>query len=149
MQDRPTAEELLAAVQVFLEQEVVPELTGRTQFLARVAARAVSIVRRELNEEEEALRREWRRLIELYPDTPREVASLAELRRTVRELNERLCEEIRNGPSTDEVRTQALWQHLWHTVTDKLRVSNPVLLQRLEAERTVGQGNWALKPNDG
>lgn len=140
MQDRPTADELLAAVQAFLESDVLPELRGRKQFLARVAANVLAIVRREFAEEEEALRSEWQRLAELYPSAGPEPRTLGELRRAVRALTQALCEEIRTAPRLDNPRAQSLWQHVWRTVNDKLRISNPSLLQRLETEGTPVQG---------
>ena len=48
MNDRPTAEELLRAVERFLEREVVPRLDGVPKFHARVAANVVAMVAREI-----------------------------------------------------------------------------------------------------
>ncbi len=48
MQDRPTIDELLDAVEIFLRETAVDRLEGQPKFHARVAANAVSIVRREL-----------------------------------------------------------------------------------------------------
>jgi aminoglycoside phosphotransferase (APT) family kinase protein len=45
---RPTNDELLEAVEEFLRDEVLPGTQGRLSFLARVAANAVAISRREL-----------------------------------------------------------------------------------------------------
>ena len=45
---RPTNDELLEAVEEFLRDEVLPGTDGRLSFLARVAANAVAISRREL-----------------------------------------------------------------------------------------------------
>ncbi len=55
MQDRPTYDELLAAVERFLSQEIVPNTEGARRFHARVAANVLGIVRRELEREEEQL----------------------------------------------------------------------------------------------
>ena len=41
MQDRPTYDELLAAVERFLSQEIVPNTEGARRFHARVAPNAV------------------------------------------------------------------------------------------------------------
>ncbi|MCH7630069.1 MAG: hypothetical protein IH997_15375 [Proteobacteria bacterium] len=59
MQDRPTYDELLAAVEQFLDTEIVPNVPGSRGFHARVAANAIRIVRRELSNEEERLAAEW------------------------------------------------------------------------------------------
>jgi len=45
---RPTAEELAAAVEEFLRQEVMPAVDGRLQFQTLVAANALAIIGREL-----------------------------------------------------------------------------------------------------
>ena len=45
---RPTAEELVAAVRGFLEQEVAGQLTGATAFNLRIAVNVLAIVEREL-----------------------------------------------------------------------------------------------------
>ncbi len=130
MQDRPTASELLTAVQRFLEEEVVPALSGRTQFLARVAANAVGIVRREIELEEDNLRREWERLAALYSDCDAPPQNTAELRQLVRAYTERLCEEIRNGGPSSPERRKAIHDHVRETVADKLRISDPRFLGR-------------------
>ena len=59
MQDRPTIDELLAAVEYFLDTEIVPNVPGARGFHGRVAANAIRIVRRELEREDEALAAEW------------------------------------------------------------------------------------------
>ncbi len=46
--DRPTAEELLDAARSALGDDVLPQLSGRTAFQARVSMRALGIVKREL-----------------------------------------------------------------------------------------------------
>ena len=65
MQDRPTHDELLAAVERFLDDEIVAKSEGARRFHGRVAANVVRIVRRELEHEEEQLAREWASLQEL------------------------------------------------------------------------------------
>ncbi len=59
MQDRPTIDELLAAVENFLDTEIVPNVPGATGFHGRVAANAIRIVRRELEREDAQLAAEW------------------------------------------------------------------------------------------
>jgi hypothetical protein len=48
LHNRPTAAELVAAVEEFLRHEVMTATEGRLQFQARVAANALAIVGREL-----------------------------------------------------------------------------------------------------
>jgi hypothetical protein len=51
MTDRPSSRELLSAVERFLDEDLVPDLKGRRQFLARVAANALRLVAREMGDE--------------------------------------------------------------------------------------------------
>ena len=65
MNDQPSAEELLRAVERFLEHEVVPRLEGVPKFHARVAANVVAMVAREIETADAHERGEWLRLGEL------------------------------------------------------------------------------------
>ena len=56
MQDRPTAVELLDALATYLEEEVGPELEGPLVYRTRVAMNLLTVVRRELSDEEAVLR---------------------------------------------------------------------------------------------
>ena len=53
--DRPTKQELLAAVRSFLEKDLLPELEGVRRFHARVSINALGIVLRELELSRERL----------------------------------------------------------------------------------------------
>ncbi len=55
MQDRPTFDELLAAVEGFLDDQVVARSEGALRYQGRVAANVIRIVRRELQLEDEGL----------------------------------------------------------------------------------------------
>ncbi len=127
MQDRPTYDELLAAVEYFLDTEIVPNVPGARGFHARVAANAIRIVRRELEMEDEQLAAEWEGLDGLLGAEPRPEGRAA-LRSTLRDRNEKLCQAIRNGTAEDT----EVFAHVKRTVRDKLRVSDPELLTRSE-----------------
>ncbi|MGH2898436.1 MAG: DUF6285 domain-containing protein, partial [Solirubrobacteraceae bacterium] len=58
MQDRPNAEELLAAIANSLEQEVMPALSGALEYRVRVAVNLARILERELRLGPAALARE-------------------------------------------------------------------------------------------
>lgn len=111
MQDRPTVDELLDAVEIFLRETVVQSLEGQPKFHARVAANAVAIVRREL---------------EL--DTAGEQAEVARLQTILESegdraaLNEALASDLRDG---DIVNAEPVLAHLRQTALEKLAVSNP------------------------
>jgi hypothetical protein len=128
MQDRPTVDELLGAVERFLRDEIVPATDGRQQFLARVAANAVGLVTRELASEAEHASREWRGLdgllgVEAMPGDRRTLAE------RVRARNEALVERIRAGDFDDGDGREALLRHVRDTVRDKLEVTNRAYLE--------------------
>ena len=124
MQDRPSYDELLGAIEGFLDNEIVPNVPGSRGFHARVAANAIRTIRRELKSQEDDLREEWAGLDTLLgpeplPDT------LAGVRDGLRARTEALCARIQTGDSIESVR-----QHVRVTVENKLRVTNPDLLLR-------------------
>ncbi|MCH7484330.1 MAG: hypothetical protein IIA90_04180 [Chloroflexi bacterium] len=129
MQDRPSYDELLAAVEHFLDTEIVPNVPGSRGFHARVAANAIRIVRRELSNDEEQLAAEWSGLdAVLGPAEP--PAGREELRSALRERNEALSTLIRGGDADDGETARKVFEHVQRTVRDKLTVTDPALLER-------------------
>jgi len=126
MNDRPSARELLAAVERFLEESVVPALEGPARFHARVAANVVRIVARELETEELHLEREWDGLSVLLgsvdEEPPRDRAALRE---SILARNQELVRRIRSGDGDAGAWRAALLEHLTRTVADKLDVAQP------------------------
>jgi len=132
MTDRPTAAELVEAVRLFLEGDLLPTLTdARLRFQTLIAANVLAIVSRELPTEENLLREEWQLLAEVLGTVAPEPASLAGLREAVREANVRLCERIRAGEFDEPGRFHALARQLRRTVVRKLEVANPRYLDRV------------------
>lgn len=131
MQDRPTIDELLAAVEYFLDTEIVPNVPGARGFHGRVAANAIRIVRRELEREDEALAAEWASLDALLgPATP--PIGRAALRTALRERNEAFCAQIREGHADDGEFAASVQEHVREVVREKLRATDPELLSRSE-----------------
>jgi len=124
MQDRPTYDELLAAIERFLDEEIVPNTPGSRGFHARVAANAVRTIRRELEAEDDQLTAEWAGLDALLGagDRPPE---RAQLRAEIAERNAALSERVRRGEADAGPFAEQVRQHLRTTVRDKLHVSNP------------------------
>jgi hypothetical protein len=123
--DQPTAEALLRAVERFLERDVVPRLDGVPKFHARVAANVVAMVARELELEDAQLAGEWQRLGGLL----REDAAFPDAREARRAgllaRNEELVRRIREGEADAGPWRAALLEHLRLTVGDKLAVARP------------------------
>jgi hypothetical protein len=114
-QDRPTAEELLAAVIDFLREEATPALDRaepRLGFQMRVAANSLAILGREWRLGPAADAREKERLVALLGHDG-----------TLDDLNRELARQLRTG-DRDE-RDQALMAHLEATIADKIAIANP------------------------
>ncbi len=120
MNDRPSAEELLAVVERFLREDVVPALEGPRRFHARVAANVLSIVAREVARGDADLSDEWQGLAALLERNP---APPADLPGAVREANEELLRRIRGGEADAGPFREALLAHLRRVVDAKLAVS--------------------------
>jgi hypothetical protein len=124
MQDRPTYDELLAALERFLNEEIVAHAEGAQRFHARVAANTVRILRRELEQAEEQLDREWTGLAALLGAATRP-ATLRALREATGTRTAALCERIRAGDADGGPFRDAVLAHVRQTVRDKLLVTNP------------------------
>jgi hypothetical protein len=129
MQDRPTYDELLAAVEHFLDTEIVPNVPGARGFHARVASNAIRIVRRELEMEDGQLAAEWAGLDVLLGEVQRP-ESRAALRTELRSRNDALCARIRAGDADEGSFAEDVHTHTRAVITEKLRVTNPDLLAR-------------------
>lgn len=129
MQDRPTADELLAALERFLDEEIVPNTPGSRGFHARVAANSVRILRRELENEPEALAAEWAGLDTVLGPRPMP-DRVSDLRAELIARNTDLAEFIRSGGADSGEKRDLVFAHVRRTIAAKLTVSNPDLLAR-------------------
>ena len=112
MMDQPSMRELVEAVRDFLEQKAMPELDGHTAFHARVAANALSIVIRELEQGPQSAKDELERLRKLLGYDG-----------TLEEMNRDLCKRIRDGAFTPD--TPGLAEHLTITTREKVAIDQP------------------------
>jgi len=129
MQDRPSARELLEAVERFLERDVVGALEGPKQFHARVAANVMRILARELELGPRFLRAEWQRLEDVLGPTaaPESESARAD---TVRVRTRELCERIRRGDADADPWRARVLAHVRRTVEEKLAIVKPGMLKR-------------------
>ncbi len=111
-QDRPSAAELLASVREFLENDVMPALSGRVAFHTRVAVNALGMVERECTSAAGYDRDERAR-----------AAALLGHDGDTRTLEREVAAGIRNG--TFAFDDPAVVAHVRATVRDKLRIANP------------------------
>jgi hypothetical protein len=139
MNDRPTAAELIAAARQYLEADLIPALTDpRLRFQTLIAANVLLIVERELHVEEEHLLKEWQWLAELLKLNGPAPQRLNALSQRVREANEQLCRQIREGAFDEPSRFLVLAGQLRQLVERKLEVANPRFLASLQSERLTG-----------
>jgi hypothetical protein len=132
MHDRPTADELLRAVEVLLDEQLVPALEGARKYNARVAANVVRIVRRELQHEERQLDSEWRGLDHILGPAPRPT-TLAALKAQLVERNRELADRIREGDADAGPFRDLVLAHVRDTVHAKLEVADPAWLRESDA----------------
>ncbi len=104
---------LLAAVGDFLRHDARAVLTGRVRFHSVVAANALDIVRRDVQQGEAARAREQMRAAEL----------LGQKEKPLEVLNPLLCAKIDGGEIT--LATKGFARHLWLTVLDRLAIEQP------------------------
>jgi len=112
MMDQPSMRELVEAVRDFIEQKAMPELKGHTAFHARVAANALSIVSRELEQGPHSAVGERERLRMLLGRDG-----------TLEDLNRELCKRIRASDFT--LATPGLADHLTITTREKVAIDQP------------------------
>ena len=110
--DQPTAIELVTAVREFIEKHAIPQLQGHTAFHARVAANALAIVARELEQGGLSNAAELERLKRLLG-----------IDGTLRELNEELCRRVRSDSIPLDDPTLAA--HLTQTTLAKVAIDQP------------------------
>jgi hypothetical protein len=123
MNDRPSARELIDAVRLYLEKELLPSLTdARQRYQALIAANVLSIAGRELDAEgaTDAEERGW-------------LAALLGEAGDVRDLNQKLCEQIRHGAFDDPRRFAEAAAVVRRVVVRKLEIANPRYLQSVSA----------------
>ena len=125
MNDEPVAEELLRAVERFLEHDVVPKLDGVAKFHARVAANVVAVVAREIETADAHERGEWDRLGELLESAESLPPGREARREGLRQRNSALVARIRAGLGDAGPERAALLRHLRQTTADKLEVARP------------------------
>jgi len=123
--DRPTAEELLGALERFLREQVVPVLDGPRRFHARVAANVAGIVAREIARGDADLRAEWAGLAGLLGREGPAPPDAGALRAAVEDANRELVRRIRAGAADAGPWRADVIAHLKQTVAAKLAVSLP------------------------
>ncbi|MBN2284754.1 MAG: hypothetical protein JXO48_12775 [Deltaproteobacteria bacterium] len=109
---RPTTDELLEAVQEFLEKRIIKVLDSHRAFHTRVAVNVLALVRRELQLGPLLSSQEHERLRTLLGTDG-----------SIAELNEELCRRLRD--KSMDYRDGVLFHHLYETTTGQVSIDNP------------------------
>lgn len=111
--DRPTAVEILQAIDGFLQDKVAPQLDAHSQFHLKVTRNLLGLLQREWEQRDVFCGDELQRLQALLDNDSDDLET----------LNHELCEAIRTG--TLGMDNPALKQHLQATARAKLAIDNP------------------------
>ena len=112
MMDQPAAIEIITAVKEFIEKHAMPQLAGHTAFHARVAANALAVVIRELEQGPAAGYDEAARLRHLLNRDG-----------SLDSLNRELCRRLRENEMP--IDNPALIEHLRLTTLAKVAIDQP------------------------
>lgn len=125
MQDRPSAKDLLSAVQRFINETAAPQLSGHAAFHARVAGNVLDILAREMALAPGFQKSEKARLESLLGESG-----------SLTDLNRLLCDKIAAGEM--DLATPQLKEHLIKTTMGKLAIDQP----RYQGYKTAQASNW-------
>ncbi|PJZ48843.1 DUF6285 domain-containing protein [Leptospira saintgironsiae] len=125
MQDKPSATELLEAIQDFLMKEVLPEFRDKDllAYKTLVSWNMLGVISREIRSGEESLDKELTRLSSLlkkkteFPKTWNEKKNLTSF------WNEELRDIIRKEKKSLE--DTEYWKHIKESVIEKVEIVNP------------------------
>ncbi len=130
MVNRPSLQELLQAVQGFLEKEIAPIARNDSvlNYRTLIAVNLLKIVEREVELGTATMRAEWDRLnglegVDIPAPTP-----LEELRSGLSQRNQLLAESIRDGGYDEPAPRALLLAHLVATAREQLAIANPRFL---------------------
>lgn len=123
MQDRPTAAELLQALEAFMRDRAANARDRWERFQFQVAANSMSILRRENELEDAFMRDEWAGLDALLAPEPIPEGAPVFAARLI-ERNNELVAQIKAG-AFDGDPEPALLRHLYQTVVNKVRIASP------------------------
>jgi hypothetical protein len=125
MQDRPSADKLLAAVRAFLNETAMPQLSGQAAFHARVAGNVLDILARELALAPGFNKAEQARLESLLGESG-----------NLEALNRKFCDKIASGEMG--LADEAVKNHLTKTTMGKLAIDQP----RYQGYKTAQANEW-------
>ena len=115
--DRPTATEILSAVEGFLQDSVAPQLDAHTRFHLKVTRNLLALLQREWQQRDHFRQAELHRLQMMLDDDSQNLDA----------LNRNLCDAIQHH--TLALDNPLLQAHLKATARAKLAIDNPRYLE--------------------
>ena len=129
MQDRPTAVELLATIGEFLDQDILPEVSGGLRYRTLVALNLVSVLARELQAGDVPARREHQEMLALLGGPEPAGTSAPQdgtaLQQSLLQLNDELQRRLMAPVLPDRAFLLDARHALERAVRDKLAINKP------------------------
>ncbi|MEI1278905.1 DUF6285 domain-containing protein [Leptospira venezuelensis] len=125
MQDKPSATELLEAIQDFLMKEVLPEFRDKDllAYKTLVSWNMLGVISREIRSGEESLDKELMRLSSLLKKKSEFPKTWNEKKNLTSSWNEELRDIIRKDKKSLE--DTEYWKHIKESVIEKVEIVNP------------------------
>ncbi|TGK42433.1 DUF6285 domain-containing protein [Leptospira andrefontaineae] len=125
MQDKPSATELLEAIQDFLMKEVLPEFRDKDllAYKTLVSWNMLGVISREIRSGEESLDKELTRLSSLLKKKTELPKTWNEKKNLTSSWNEELRDIIRKEKKSLE--DTEYWKHIKESVIEKVEIVNP------------------------
>ncbi|TGM95521.1 DUF6285 domain-containing protein [Leptospira dzoumogneensis] len=125
MQDKPSATELLEAIQDFLMKEVLPEFRDKDllAYKTLVSWNMLGVISREIRSGEELLDKELTRLSSLLKKKSEFPKTWNEKKNLTSSWNEELRDIIRREKKSLE--DTEYWKHIKESVIEKVEIVNP------------------------
>ncbi|PJZ25273.1 hypothetical protein CH352_15620 [Leptospira hartskeerlii] len=125
MQDKPSATELLEAIQDFLMKEVLPEFRDKDllAYKTLVSWNMLGVISREIRSGEESLDKELSRLSSLLRKKSEFPKTWNEKKNLTSTWNEELRDIIRKEKKSLE--DTEYWKHIKESVIEKVEIVNP------------------------
>ncbi|PJZ76973.1 DUF6285 domain-containing protein [Leptospira neocaledonica] len=125
MQDKPSATELLEAIQDFLMKEVLPEFRDKDllAYKTLVSWNMLGVISREIRSGEESLDKELTRLSSLLGKKSEFPKTWNEKKNLTSSWNEELRDIIRKEKKSLE--DTEYWKHIKESVIEKVEIVNP------------------------
>lgn len=140
MSSKPSLEQLLDAVRLHLETQLIPAIRAEPKlyFQTLVAINLLKIAGREVGHGYNLLHTEWESLNTLLGENLSQPASPSDLEAALKTRNDALAESIHAGKYDEPDRFIRLGAHLEQVIMAQVMLNSPALAERFAAEDSSG-----------